>query len=150
MKSGQKYVGMAVSGIGSRYVSISCALFFTVCTLTCLICDHSVYSCTSNGALRLTHLDTIGTESAPASQTAVLPTRICDWRLSSDETTFAYGGNEVEVSVWDVERDFSSSSTPTPHDTSEPARKKRKRDELLPGELWRANNVSVPVQPKFG
>lgn len=103
-----------------------------------------MYSCTSNGALRVTHLDK--TESTP-SQTAVLPMRLCDWRLSHDEKTFAYGGDEVELSVWDTERAFCSATTPTTTEPSEPAQKKRKRDELLPSEIWRAKNVRPCLQP---
>lgn len=67
--------------------------------------------------------------------------RLCDWRLSLDEKTFAYGGDEVELSVWDTERAFASSAPSTTGKT-ESAQKKRKRDELLLGEVWRAKNVS--------
>ncbi|EIM89890.1 uncharacterized protein STEHIDRAFT_36630, partial [Stereum hirsutum FP-91666 SS1] len=113
LRTGQKYVGIDVSSTGSR-----------------------VYSCTSNGALRLTSLN------STTSQTAVLPMRLCDWRLSPDEKTFAYGGDEVELSVWDAERAFTASTTPSTQKPSESTQKKRKRDDLLPGETWRAKNVA--------
>jgi ribosome biogenesis protein NSA1 len=70
---------------------------------------------------------------------ASLPTGLCDWRLSQDATTFAYGGNEADLSVWNTEQAFS----PPSEDSNVPTTKKRKRrDELLPGEIWRAKNVS--------
>ena len=90
-----------------------------------------VFSCTSNGALRLVSLDQ---EDGP--KLSSLPTRLEDWRMSPDQDTFAYGGEEVELSVWDTEKAFSAS----PQDGSAVS-KKRKRNELLPGEIWRAKNV---------
>ncbi|KAG6911489.1 hypothetical protein DXG01_014563 [Tephrocybe rancida] len=53
--------------------------------------------------------------------------------MSSHQHTFAYGGDEVDVSVWDTERAFAL--------PSESEGGKRKRDTLFPGELWRAKNV---------
>jgi len=98
--------------------------------------DNRVFSCTSNGALRLTKLGT--EEAAPTAETAALPMRLCDWRLSAQGETFAYGGDEVELSVWD-----SSEALSRRTDTIKEAdTKKRKRgDQLLPGEIWRAKNV---------
>ncbi|PCH38250.1 hypothetical protein WOLCODRAFT_149194 [Wolfiporia cocos MD-104 SS10] len=111
LKSGQRYVGLALS-------------------------ERRVYSCTSNGALRLTQLGNEGT--ATSTQTSVLPMRICDWRLSQTGDTFAYGGNEVELSVWNTAQAFASREVSTAGDS-----KKRKRsDQLLPGEIWRAKNLS--------
>ncbi|KAF9069690.1 hypothetical protein BDP27DRAFT_1325203 [Rhodocollybia butyracea] len=79
-------------------------------------------------------------ETSVPSSTTSLPTRLCDWRLSENQETFAYGGDEVDLSVWNTERAFHnrfddlSSSTTT---------QKRKRDgTLFPGEVWRAKNVS--------
>ena len=56
--------------------------------------------------------------------------------MSPDRDTFAYGGDEVDLSVWDTEKAFSA----RPQDEST-VPKKRKRNELLPGEIWRARNV---------
>ncbi len=67
--------------------------------------------------------------------------RLCEWRLSEDARTFAYGGEEVELSVWDTEKAFSE-KPPVAEPTSTDS-KKRKRDQLLPGEVWRAKNVSI-------
>jgi len=65
--------------------------------------------------------------------------RLCEWRTAPDGKTFSYGGDEVELSVWDLEAAFApKQSAPQPEGT-----KKRKRtNDLLPGELWRAKNVS--------
>jgi ribosome biogenesis protein NSA1 len=109
--------------------------------------DRRMYSCTSNGALRLTTLASEGDAEHNADhQLAALPTRLTQWRLASNEQTFSYAGDEVELSVWDTERAFSSSARTTAKNDVEAdsASKKRKRNEqLLPGELWRAKNVST-------
>lgn len=91
----------------------------------------------SNGALRLT---TLGQDDSSISHNlGCLPTRLCDWRISPNNETFSYGGDEVELSVWDTARAFS----PTTDQVAGAAKKKRKRgDELFPGEIWRAKNVS--------
>ncbi|KAJ7273661.1 hypothetical protein B0H12DRAFT_1285674 [Mycena haematopus] len=88
------------------------------------------FSCTSNGALRL-----VPTGAKEKPILGSLPTRLGAWRLASDQTTFAYGGDEVEPSVWDTEKAFQHES---PSDSSST---KRKRDTLFPGEVWRAKNV---------
>ncbi|KAA1469473.1 hypothetical protein DENSPDRAFT_878950 [Dentipellis sp. KUC8613] len=113
LKVGQRYVGLSVSSRG-------------------------VYSCTSNGALRLTTLGEDGDASTSTSHTAVLPMRLATWQLSPDEKTFAYGGDEVELSVWDTEKAFMAKRT---EPTSEVKKRKRAQD-LLPGEVWRAKNVA--------
>ncbi|KAI0695930.1 hypothetical protein BC835DRAFT_1406096 [Cytidiella melzeri] len=106
-----------------------------------------IYSCTSNGALRLT---AIGGEDFPetktAPQLATLPSRLAEWRLASNEQTFAYAGDEVELSVWDTERAFASSaaedaSSDKPLDGS--SKKRKRTEQLLPGEIWRAKNVGT-------
>ncbi|KAF7338337.1 hypothetical protein MVEN_02059200 [Mycena venus] len=95
------------------------------------VTDRGVYSCTSNGALRLVPTGADGTQSTLGS----LPTRLGAWRLASDQATFAYGGDEVEPSVWNTEKAFE------PVSSSDPSGTKRKRDALFPGEIWRAKNV---------
>ncbi|WOO77122.1 Ribosome biogenesis protein NSA1 [Vanrija pseudolonga] len=46
---------------------------------------------------------------------------------------FALGGKEVEVSVWDASRAFEATASSSD---------KRKKDDLAPGEVWRAKNVA--------
>ncbi|KAI0807128.1 WD40-repeat-containing domain protein [Fomes fomentarius] len=113
LKAGQRFVGLSAT-------------------------DSAVYSCTSNGALRLTKVGQDGSE--PASSLAALPMRLCDWRLSEGGRVFAYGGNEVELSLWDTEKAFAikQAAVDSPAATES---KKRKRDQYLPGELWRAKNL---------
>lgn len=145
LKAEQSYVGL--------HISERCFDIFTIVHLEILTASsRSVYSCTSNGALRLTTLPTEGVEPVEP-RLASLPTRLCDWRLASDQQTFAYGGDEVDLSVWDTERAFA----PRPKEDSTPssAPKKRKRSEaLFPGEVWRARNVRYdfirsPVRQSF-
>ncbi|EJD53025.1 hypothetical protein AURDEDRAFT_142097 [Auricularia subglabra TFB-10046 SS5] len=79
----------------------------------------------------------------------LLSAKLRDLRLSPDTKSFASGGEEVELSVWDLERSFTAEDAPP-----RSALKKRKQDELLhPAETWRAKNVPydslnlrVPVQ----
>lgn len=63
-----------------------------------------------------------------------------DWRLCPSQETFVYGGDGIEVSIWDTKRAFES----RPDDlATSPSNKKRKRTEnLFPGEVWRAKNVA--------
>lgn len=113
LRAGQKYVGLDIFQQG-------------------------IYSCTSNGALRRTvNIE----DESPTSQTAVLPMRLSDWRLSSDGSTFAYVGDEVELSVCDVEQIFASKSPPGAT-ASVNGQKRKRRNDLLPGEIWRARNVA--------
>ncbi|KAI6167066.1 hypothetical protein EDD17DRAFT_1107080 [Pisolithus thermaeus] len=104
--------------------------------------QNTVFSCTSNGALRLS---TLGEESeSPTHKLAALPSRLADWRLGCNKETFAYGGDEVDLSVWNTERAFQSSSSS--EDTSSihinnTKKRKRANDALFPGEVWRAKNV---------
>ncbi|TFK42629.1 hypothetical protein BDQ12DRAFT_676525 [Crucibulum laeve] len=109
-----------------RYVGLFCT-------------SKAVYSCTSNGGLCMTPFDSIeGTAKPP--QLASLPTRLYDWRLSPSHDTFAYGGDEVDLSVWDTEMAFQAPSNKL--DTSTGMGKKRKRnDALFQGEIWRAKNL---------
>lgn len=105
---------------GHRYISLE-------------ISEQGIFSCTSSGALRLTALKN---DQGPTSRLSALPTRLNTWRMSSDHETFSYGGDEVEVSVWDTQQAFLARPT-----SAETNNKKRKRDTLFPGEIWRAKNV---------
>lgn len=68
--------------------------------------------------------------------------RLCDWKLSVAGDKFAYGGEEVALSVWDTEKAFQEAQTSQPDNPSE--NKKRKRaDALFPGEIWRAKHVGL-------
>ncbi|KAF8654116.1 hypothetical protein AX16_003648 [Volvariella volvacea WC 439] len=109
-KPGQRFVGLAATG-------------------------RKIYTCTSNGALRLTTLNE--ENEIQSASLGVLPTRLKDWRLSDDETTFAYGGEDVDLSVWDANVAFSSMSGMA----QVTGAKRKRKDELFPGEKWRAKNV---------
>ncbi|KAM5538988.1 hypothetical protein V8D89_007211 [Ganoderma adspersum] len=97
-----------------------------------------VYTCTSNGALRCTKFPQ--TESEQSVSLSSLPMRLCEWRLSEDARSFAYGGEEVELSLWDTEKAFSE-RPPVAGPASTDSKKRKRGDKLLPGELWRAKNV---------
>lgn len=74
-----------------------------------------------------------------SSQRASLPTRLSDWRLSPNGEAFAYGGDEVDLSVWNTELAFQHKPTGV---STENTKKRKRGDELFPAETWRAKNVS--------
>ncbi|KAF5391308.1 hypothetical protein D9757_001933 [Collybiopsis confluens] len=106
---------------GQRYIGLQCT-------------PKHVFSCTSNGALRMTPVSVQNSDPLPTHSNALLPTRLCDWRLSVELDTFAYGGDEVSLSVWNTERAFQNQ-------LQEPSSSKRKHQSLFPGEVWRAKNA---------
>ncbi|PPR06659.1 hypothetical protein CVT26_001201 [Gymnopilus dilepis] len=104
----------------------------------------SVYTCTSGGMLRRTPISEATSEdpsSGSNSSAGLVPSRLCDWRLSESGETFAYGGDEVDLSVWDTERAFQPQEKGSTNDSTASS-KKRKRNDLFPAEIWRARNLS--------
>jgi ribosome biogenesis protein NSA1 len=63
--------------------------------------------------------------------------RLCEWRTAPDGNTFCHGGDEVELSVWDLESAFAPKQKPQ----SEGTKKRKRANDLLPGEIWRAKNA---------
>ncbi|KAG8691842.1 hypothetical protein FRC11_007808 [Ceratobasidium sp. 423] len=96
-------------------------------------------TCTQNGRLRLSNVFAGSSDSdSPADLIASLPMRLNDVRLSPSCSSLAYGGDEVDLSVWDIERTFSNK----PQTTDEAAKKRKKgKDELLHAEVWRAKQL---------
>ncbi|KAK0459674.1 uncharacterized protein EV420DRAFT_1537129 [Desarmillaria tabescens] len=112
LKANQKYVGLSIASQG-------------------------IFTCTSNGALRMTPRFSAESEARAESRIALLPTRLHSWKLAVDQETFAYGGDEVDLSLWNTEQALQQLST------ADVTSKKRKRNvDLFPGEIWRAKNVS--------
>lgn len=60
---------------------------------------------------------------------------------------FIAAGKEVEISLWDLERTLAGAPAPeaaaSAAATSTGQAKKRKKDQLEAGEVWRAKNVSA-------
>ena len=100
-----------------------------------------VYTCTSNGALRLTKFGE--NYEKPVGELAAIPMRLTEWRLAQDEQTFAYAGDEVELSVWNTEEAFSKQTEKSSTGTDAQSKKRKRADQLLPGEIWRAKNVGA-------
>lgn len=69
--------------------------------------------------------------------------RLTEWRLAKDEQTFAYAGDEVELSVWNTEEAFSKQTEKSSTGTDAQSKKRKRADQLLPGEIWRAKNVGA-------
>ena len=105
--------------------------------------SRGVFWCTSNGALAFASGQSECSSSMLSSEIekASLPKRLQTWQLASDASSFCYGGDEVDLSVWNTERAFSGKLSEGNEVTET---KKRKRgDELFPGEVWRAKNVCI-------
>ena len=106
----------------------------------------AIFSCTSNGILQKASCNTESDSSLQTVDTTStsLPSRLYDWRMSDNRETFAYGGDEVDLSVWSAELAWQSRpESSTPGSSS----KKRKRgDDLFPAEIWRARNVRYYVK----
>jgi ribosome biogenesis protein NSA1 len=101
-----------------------------------------VFTCTSIGHFRLARL-----EESNDPATATLPLRLRDLKMSSSGENFAYGGDEVDLSVWNTERALSGPSVSTSPDTAQAGQKRKKsKPSLLYGEIWRARNVSTMLQ----
>lgn len=98
-------------------------------------------SCTNNGHLSLAQWADDSIDS-PVLENTVVPKRLCDWRLSSDSKHFVYGGEEVEVSLWDTTRAFDHTRNTRKSEPSSQAKKRKATGPgLLDGEVWRAKNV---------
>ena len=101
-----------------------------------------VFTCTSTGHFRLTRL-----EESNETAIAALPVRLRDLKMSSSGENFAYGGDEVDLSVWNTERALSGPSVSSSSDTVQAGQKRKKsKPTLLYGEIWRAKNVSTMLQ----
>ncbi|KAK0483571.1 hypothetical protein IW261DRAFT_1463961 [Armillaria novae-zelandiae] len=111
LKANQKYVGLSIASRG-------------------------IFTCTSNGALRMTPKSSTAAET----RTALLPTRLNSWKLAADHETFAYGGDEVDLSLWNTEQAFQQPATSSTADVT--SKKRKRKNDLFPGEIWRAKNVS--------
>lgn len=138
LKDGQRYVGLTAT---SRLVQPALIVYHL--RNTDFFCS-GIYSCTSNGALRVTKPNG---DDTPAFELATLPMRLTEWRLASNAETFAYVGDEVEASVWNAERAFANASTSwqsvsTAGDTT---KKRKLSEQLLPEEIWRAKNVRILI-----
>ncbi|KAG9038437.1 hypothetical protein FRB95_001294 [Tulasnella sp. JGI-2019a] len=108
------------------------------------------YTCTSRGHLRLTPHQTNNQDVGAPSPTTVpltayLPTRLKAFQMSPvDQRQFAYGGDEVELSLWDVEKTFTkevSGKEGEGENHAKVLKKGRKKEVLFPGETWRSRNV---------
>lgn len=111
--------------------------------VTLMLLVSAAMTCTASGMLcRVPYNLEEGEIKISEPTISVLPSRLFDWRLSSNSATFAYGGDEVDLSVWDTELVFRT-HIDTSTNTVTPGSKKRKRnDDLFPAEVWRARNVS--------
>jgi hypothetical protein len=133
-----------------RQVTFLSLLFYPPSTLH----DSTTFTCTSNGILRRTSL--ISDEGNDSKIFQIheqshldLPSRLYDWRLSDDGQNFAYGGDEVDLSLWNTDRAFQTAASADPSVSQSSLKRRKKNHDLYPGEIWRARNVSFPTCPIF-
>ncbi|KAL5490491.1 hypothetical protein ACEPAI_5324 [Sanghuangporus weigelae] len=102
-----------------------------------------LFWCTSNGALGHSVLEPNAEEASPSFRKATLPMPLCSWSLSPDASSFAYGGNEVDLSVSDTERTFQETleAQEIPSEKSNTTKKIKRGGDLFPAEIWRAKNL---------
>ncbi|KAL5529045.1 hypothetical protein ACEPAG_5019 [Sanghuangporus baumii] len=102
-----------------------------------------LFWCTSNGALGRSVLELDAEEVSSSFRKTTLPMRLRSWSLSPDASSFAYGGNEVDLSVWDTERTFQETlgSQETRLENSNTTKKRKRGGDLFPAEIWRAKNL---------
>ena len=112
-----------------------------------LAADRGIISATKSGLLTYHRFPLHHDEEAGPSNPSRPLTRQVDAPLltvaspSSSSRIFAYAGKEVDVTICDVERTFTSiSSTSSSVDR---VGSKRKKKELEEGEIWRAKNVRL-------
>lgn len=89
----------------------------------------------------MTQVDLDADDGAGLCQSTSIPSRLCDWKLSDDYQSFVYGGDEVEVSVWDTSRALDPSRRLLPMSAVGTKRKKGQKSERFDGEIWRGQNV---------
>lgn len=132
--SENKFIGLSLN---DRYCGLKTSRYkFSLYPSGC----SAVFSCTSNGILRKASCNTGSDSNLQTFDCTSLPSRLCDWRMSDNKETFAYGGDEVDLSVWSAE--LAWRPQPEPSTLSGTSSKKRKRgDDLFPAEIWRARNV---------
>lgn len=70
-----------------------------------------------------------------------VPMGIRHFKATHSGAQFAYAGNEVNLSLWNTELAFATEKQ-SPEGNIDKASKKRGRESLFPGEMWRAKNVS--------
>ncbi|WVF72100.1 hypothetical protein IAT40_006912 [Kwoniella sp. CBS 6097] len=86
------------------------------------------------------HVTESSDSKASSSQSRSVPSPLqCLASSSLAPTSFALGGKEVDISLWDVERTFGASANEEVAKTSDSG--KRKKNVLEAGQIWQAKNV---------
>lgn len=100
-----------------------------------------------NGYLSTTNQGHLSYHTQHTQRYLSLPPNLNDMRVSPNKSLFACGGLERDLSIWDTSRALDlSSETPTTYTQKElkagtKKERKKAKEELLEGELWRAKNV---------
>lgn len=116
------------------------------------ITDMSLYSgviqCTQKGHIRLTSVlsadpsNDAGDNCKTDTHTCNVPMGIRHFKATHSGAQFAYAGKEVNLSLWNTELAFASGKQSAKEHIVK-ASKKRGRESLFPGEIWRAKNVGA-------
>ncbi|PWN31458.1 uncharacterized protein FA14DRAFT_109437, partial [Meira miltonrushii] len=145
------------------------------------VAHDGIFACTSAGDMRFFSIDqeegskdaTLALKGDCIKREVPEPLQMVTFEPKSDPTHFAYGGEEIPLSVWDARQAISSNgetqdgennenASSSSRNTNGSANKQRKRKrimenrakarELLWGEIWRAKNLpndslSLPQRP---
>ncbi|KAB5592610.1 hypothetical protein CTheo_3936 [Ceratobasidium theobromae] len=99
-------------------------------------------TCTQNGRLRFSRTLGDPSSSSPIGDViASLPMRLNDMRLSPSYSAFTYGGDEVDLSLWDLERTFAEGPLTLAECVDIGKKRKRGKGELMYAEVWRAKQL---------
>ena len=91
---------------------------------------------------------TLNTTEGETTCSRFLAPNLKDLRVSHSGASFSTGGDEVELSTWDLEASLAATSIDdNPAEPQPPSKKRKKDDPLQAGETWRAKNVSCSVLP---
>jgi len=112
--------------------------------ITDMFLYRGIIQCTQKGHVRFTTTDTSSdARDNPKTEAHVcnVPMGIRHFKATHSGAQFAYAGKEVNLSLWNTELAFATENQSTEGNIDKTS-KKRSRENLFPGEIWRAKNVS--------
>ncbi|GHJ88489.1 hypothetical protein NliqN6_4891 [Naganishia liquefaciens] len=109
-----------------------------------------ILSSMSSGLVNLHPFTESGTTHTASVLSPLTCLRTVPTQSPSGPTHMVLAGKNVELSVWDMERTFAAGSKAKDAGKAETSAKKRKKNELEEGEIWRAkrlpnNFLSIPT-----
>jgi hypothetical protein len=111
------------------------------------ILPNGILSSLSSGQINLHPFSHSGTTYTASVLSPLACVRAIPANSPTGPTQMALAGKDVEISVWDMERTFAARPKVAQKDgasaVGDGKTKKRKKDQLEEGEIWRAKHVSL-------